>query len=142
MVISKLASRDFEMNSEEKIKWQLTRERFKIEEKNPPDSFRPERHIKEIIEDLLHRTPGTPKAPDSLAERWPFIAGEQIAQHTRPAFLKKDILYVYADHPGWLAEIKRISKAVFIKKISSVRGLPPIRDIRFQLDPAYQSLKR
>ncbi|MFA5689481.1 MAG: DUF721 domain-containing protein [Kiritimatiellales bacterium] len=117
-------------------KWQLTRERFCIEDEKPPPPARKEKFIKEILTEI---TAGEQiehyEASDVLIDRWPAITGEQIARHTNPVFLKNSVLTVYADHAGWLAEARRIPKNFLLKKISTVSGLPKIKEIRFQLDP-------
>ncbi|MGE4487959.1 MAG: DUF721 domain-containing protein [Kiritimatiellales bacterium] len=131
------------MKSREQLKWELTRERFRIEDPRPPSARRPERHISEILSDMLKKKPvEDTSVPDILLARWPVIAGEQVAKHTRPAWLCKGILYIYADHPGWLTEIRRVPKNGLLKKIGSIPGLPKIKDLRFQLDTAVRTTKK
>lgn len=131
------------MNRRERLKWQLARERFQIDDPEPPALRRNARPIGEILSEVMERSPNDPTdAPEALINRWPMIAGTQIAQHTCPAFIKRGILYVYTDHPGWLTEIKRIPKAHLLKKISSVPELPAIQDLRFQMDPAIRTFRK
>ncbi len=124
------------------MKWKLTRERFHIKTPYPPLPRRPEKNIRDILSTVLDQQPAAPALPALLTERWPVIAGEQIAQHTRPVQIREQILYVYADHPGWLTEIRRFPKNHILKKLTAVPGLPPVRDIRFALDPSIRSGKR
>lgn len=130
--------------NERQLRWELERERFRIPDPAPPPERRPEKPIGEILSSML--TPPDPDEavhlPDIVSERWPLITGGQLAQHTRPAYLKSGILYIYADHPGWLAEMRRIPKIPLIRKLSILPGLPVIKDIRFQLDPSIQTRRK
>jgi predicted nucleic acid-binding Zn ribbon protein len=120
----------------QQLKWELARERFRIEDPLPPPQQRPERCIRDIAAGILQEAVLEPALPAGLGEHWPVIAGGQLAQHTCPAHLKNGILYVYADHPGWLAEVRRLPKTHLLGKIASLPGIPEIKDIRFQLEPA------
>jgi hypothetical protein len=125
------------------LKWELTRERFQIEEKFPPSQPRQEKRISEILRGIFKTdAPEATPLPELLTERWPVIAGEQLSLHTRPAFLKNGILHLYADHPGWMNELRRLPKEHLLRKIRSVPQLPEIKDVRFQLDPDIQTNKR
>jgi predicted nucleic acid-binding Zn ribbon protein len=128
---------------QKQLKWELTRERLHIEDRFPPPERRTERHIGEILTGILQDNPAeVATLPALLAERWPVVAGEQLAQHSAPAHLKNGILYLYADHPGWLAELRRLPKARLLKKIASIPGVPEVTDLRFQLDPAIRTVFR
>lgn len=119
------------------LKWELSRERFRIEDRLPPPERHPERRISDILTEMLRKDePEAVVLPEVIAERWPVIAGEQLASHVCPSHLKNGVLYLQADHPGWLAELRRLPKAGLLKKISSIPDIPEISDIRFQLDPA------
>lgn len=131
-------------SSTDRLKWELTRERFHIQDPEPPPERRgPEKQIRDILSGILGKDEAEsgPALPASLTDRWPLIAGEQLARHVHPAYLKKGILYLYADHSGWLAELKRIPKGPLLKKISSLPDIPQIKDLRFQLDPSVQTFR-
>jgi hypothetical protein len=141
----KLSSTEENMKQtpEQQLKWELARERFRLESPFPPLEQRQERRISDILTGILQKDESeTVSLPEKIAERWPVVAGEQLAKHTRPAHLKKGILYVHADHPGWLTELRRLPKAHMLKKISSIPDLPEIKDIRFQLDPVIRSSRK
>lgn len=122
--------------SDRQLKWELARERFRLENPYPPPAQRKEKHIRDILPELLDKNGSeTAALPEALRDRWPAIAGEQFAQHVRPAHLQSGILYLYADHPGWLAEAKRIPKSRLLKNIRCIKDPPEIKDIRIQLDP-------
>lgn len=128
---------------DQQLKWELARERFRLANPFPPPEQRPEKCIGDILAGILRKDESeTVSLPDKITERWPVVAGEQLAQHTRPAHLKNGILYINADHPGWLTELRRLPKAHMLKKIASIPDLPEIKDIRFQLDPVIRSFRK
>lgn len=127
------------------LKWELTRERFHIEDRCPTPQRHPEKCIGDILPGILRTEKNEAEIvflPEVITGRWPMIVGEQLAKHVRPSHIKSGFLYLNADHPGWLAELRRLPKAQLLKKISSIPELPKIKDIRFQLDPAIRSPKR
>jgi len=91
-----------------RAEWQLSRERFHISAPFPPRPRRPEKRIGAILAEIQGEKSDVNTPPVALEARWGVIAGEQIAQHTHPAYLRGTQLVVYADHPGWLAEIRRL----------------------------------
>jgi predicted nucleic acid-binding Zn ribbon protein len=122
------------------LKWELDRERFRIEDRFPPPERHPERRISDILTGLLRKDEDENVVlSEVITERWPVIAGEQLASHVRPSHLENGVLYLQADHSGWLAELRRLPKAGLLKKFASIPGVPKIRDIRFQLDPAIRT---
>lgn len=128
-------------SSESALKWQRMRERCHIEDPYPPPARRPEKTIGDVLRDVLkEQTSQAAFLPEGLTEHWPVIAGCQIAAHTRPAHLYNGLLYVHADHPGWLTQLRRIPKSHLLRKLQAIPNLPPIRDVRFQLDPALRTV--
>jgi len=125
------------------IKWELKRERFRLENPFPPPEKRREKPISEILTGLLsNNNPEVPPLPEIIDQRWPAIAGEQLAKHVRPYRLQSGVLYLYADHPGWLTEVKRLPREQWLKKIRSIQNAPDIKDVRVQLDPLLKSAGR
>ena len=125
---------------DQQLKWELARERFQLEDISPPLLQRPERSIGDILDKITRKDELEPLSlPEGIVERWPGIAGEQLAKHVRPSHLKKGVLYLYADHPGWLAELKRLPKTQLINKIALIKDVPEVTDIRFQLDPSIRT---
>ncbi len=122
--------------------WLLTRQRFHIADRYPPAVPRKEREIGAILSDVLKEKPSTDECPEAIKERWPLIAGDQIARHTTPSAWRNGVLTVDADHPGWLAEIRRLPKERLLKKIQSIQNIPDITDLRFRLDPAIRTKGR
>jgi hypothetical protein len=127
------------------LKWELARERFQIEDRFPPPERHPEKCIGDILAGILKIEKNEAEAalmPEAITDRWALIVGEQLAKHIRPSHIKNEYLYLYADHPGWLAELRRLPKAHLLKKIKSISGSPEIKDIRFQIDPAIRTRAR
>lgn len=132
-------------SNDQLLKWELARERFRIEDRFPPRELHPEKYIGDILSDILKTDKNETEAnllPCVISDRWPVIAGEQLAQHVHPSHLKNGFLYLQADHPGWLAELRRLPKTQLLKKIASIPGVPEIKDLRFQLDPAIRTRRR
>jgi len=121
--------------------WQLARERFQISNRFPPRPRRPEKNIGSILAEIRGEKPDFAPLPPVLESRWAVIAGEQIARHTHPAILRGTQLIVYADHPGWLAEIRRLPTQHLLKKIATIPNVPEIKSIRFQLDPTIRTYR-
>ncbi len=126
---------------QKRMRWQLERERFHIADRTPPRPVREERGIGPILSDILKSEPPEKALPDVLKDRWQIVTGEQIAKHTTPVRLANGVLSVYADHPGWLTEIRRLPKVRLLKKLATIPGLPQITDIRFLLDPTIRTWK-
>lgn len=130
-------------NDHQLLKWELERERFHIEDRFPPPEKRTERRICDVLGEIFKKNDSeTVEIPPEIVQRWPVIAGEQLAKHVRPSHLKNEILYLYADHPGWLAELKRLPKTQLLKKISLIPDIPKVKDIRFQLDPSIRTIRK
>jgi len=126
-----------------RTEWELTRARFHIADRYPPRPLKKEKTIDSILTDILkeEEKQSTPDLPEELMNRWPLIAGKQIAKHTSPAFLKQETLIVHTDHPGWLQEVRRLPQQHFIKKLAAIPALPPISKITFKLDPDARTWK-
>ena len=122
--------------------WRLTRERFRISEAFPPRPRNPAKLIGDILPEIQGEKEVGNRSPELLNERWSAIAGEQIARHTHPDHLRGTQLIVYADHPGWLSEIRRLPTKHLLKKIASIPGAPEVKEIRFQLDPTIRTGRR
>jgi predicted nucleic acid-binding Zn ribbon protein len=127
----------------QQLKWELVRERLRIDDRFPPPARHPERPIRDILNGILRKdeTEAEP-LPQQLAERWPMVAGEQLAKHVTPVHLNHGILYLHADHPGWLAEMRRIPKAQLIRKIAAIPDIPEVKELRFQLNPLIRTFRK
>lgn len=120
----------------------LTRQRFHIIDPHPPANHRKEREMGSILSDILKQEKPVAPIPEQMGEYWQIAAGQQIATHTDPEAINDGILLVNVDHPGWLAEVRRLPKQRLLKKLNAVTTLPEIRDIRFRLDPSLRTKGR
>jgi predicted nucleic acid-binding Zn ribbon protein len=123
-------------------KWELTRQRFHIMDPYPPSTHRKAREIGDILTDILSEERPEESIPQEIIEHWQLAAGKQIAQHTVPDAIRDGILTINVDHPGWLTEVRRLPKQPILKKLNAVPALPPLRDIRFRLDPSLRTKGR
>lgn len=115
------------------------KERFHLSDPFPPAPKKEELPIGTILSRIMKEEPEPSKLPEIITERWPLIVGSLIAKHTHPAHLNRGILCVYADHPGWLSEVRKIPKKNWIKKFASIPECPEVKDLRFNLDPDVQT---
>jgi predicted nucleic acid-binding Zn ribbon protein len=122
--------------------WQLKKERFQLNTSIPhPRADREERFLGDILKGLKGDEVRTAQLPAVLCDRWALIVGEQIAKHTQPIQLHGSRLTVTTDHPGWLAQVKRLPKSHLIKKIATLPNAPIVTDVRFILEPNLRTYK-
>ncbi len=112
-------------------RWAIDRVRFGLDK--PPS---PQRDVKSVGEILKHVVQDFDQpVQDSiriLRESWPKLAGQQIAKHSEPGYIKDYCLCVFVDHPGWVPELERMKRPLLIKLQSSYREMQ-IRQLRFSL---------
>lgn len=51
-------------------------------------------------------------------ESWKYLVGEQLAAHSRVADVQNGILYIEADHPGWI-QLLQMRQAAILKGIAT-----------------------
>ena len=112
-------------------RWDMDKVRFHLSK--PPSPNREIRGIGDILKDVV----GGLEQPVQenvlvLRKSWSELVGVQISKHSKPGFIKDFTLYVFVDHPGWVPELKRISRPLLATIQSSYRELR-IRKIRFSL---------
>ncbi len=73
-----------------------------------------------------------PKGGKTIISSWIEIAGKELSEHTRIKDIRKDIIYVEADHPGWL-QILELKKRSIIGNINNMFPDREITDIRISL---------
>ena len=113
-------------------RWDMDKVRYHLD--NPPAPKRDMKLMAEVLKDVVEGIDQPVQANVLLLrEAWPELTGSQIASHSKPGFIKDNALHVFVDHPGWLAELERMKRALLMKLQSSYRELN-IRQIRFILD--------
>lgn len=64
-------------------------------------------------------------------DKWEEIVGETLSEHTRPAYVKDGVLYIYVDSSVWVQELS-LFKNKLIEKINDRMSIPNIiKDIVF-----------
>ncbi len=69
-----------------------------------------------------------------LLERWESIAGKPLAAISRPAFIRKDVLFVFVESGVALQEASYHKEAI-LKNIRAHKDLPYIREIKLAVRP-------
>ena len=70
-----------------------------------------------------------------LMRDWPQIAGKQVSQLTRPAFFRKDVLWIYVQDSAWMQHMQYV-KLDLLQRINEALAATVIADLRWQLQPA------
>ena len=73
-----------------------------------------------------------PKKGKTIISSWQEIAGQELSEHTRIKDIRKDTLYLEADHPGWL-QILELKKRSVLGNINTLFPEKGITDIRISL---------
>ncbi|ACK42822.1 MULTISPECIES: DUF721 domain-containing protein [Dictyoglomus] len=64
-------------------------------------------------------------------DKWEEVVGETLSQHTKPAYVREGVLYVYVDSSVWVQELS-LFKDKLIEKLNSSMIIPHvIKDIVF-----------
>ncbi len=66
---------------------------------------------------------------ETVFSAWPDIAGKEISSHSRISDIKKELVTIEADHPGWV-QIIDFKKAQILKKINEKFPEKNIQEIR------------
>ncbi len=113
-------------------RWDLDKVRYRLG--RPPAPNRETRSIGDILPDVMAGLE-TPQSENILILRqaWPELAGEQIARHSEPGFIKDFVLHIHVDHPGWMPELER-SKRLLLQKLQSQYRELRIRRLNFLLE--------
>ena len=122
--------------------WLLTRQRFHIIDPFPPPPQRKEREIRSILGEILDQERPDESITEEMIQTWALAVGKQLAKHTTPETIQQKILTVNVDHPGWLTEVRRLPRQRILKKLEAAPAVPPLRDIRFRLDPSLRTKGR
>ncbi len=69
-----------------------------------------------------------------LYQNWSEIVGEQTAAVTKPAFFRRDVLYIYVENSSWMQQVQ-FMKPDLRKKIDQALDPRSLSDIRWLLQP-------
>lgn len=98
--------------------------------KKAPDDFV---HIGNILSDALNKfRTGSDLELVSIFSIWKNVFGEVIANNSKPAGFKGEILIVYVSSPVWIQELQYYKKNM-ITKINDALGKELVCDIKFKI---------
>ncbi len=121
--------------SEDASRWELERERFRIERTRPP---MPESIASAgDVVPLVLRKLGLEQSfrEHALVTEWEKLVGPQVAQHARPGRVERKVLTIFVTHPAWLSELSRYGQKEILAKLQARFGADRVKGVRLQLDP-------
>ena len=119
-----------------KGQWQVARERFYIEDFEPPAPDAGALPLGVLIPAALKGMKLDAHAQVSLiASGWPEIVGPQLAANTKPAHIENKLLTVFVSHPMWLMELRGAPAAEILARLQAKFGKNIIQNIRWSIDP-------
>ena len=116
--------------------WQVSRERFRIADFQPPAPDRDAMPLGDLIPEALKGMKLDAHAQVAqIAGGWPELVGPQLAANTKPAHLENRLLTVYVSHPAWLMELRGAPAAEILARLQARYGRNLIQNIRWAIDP-------
>lgn len=100
-------------------------------------------NIAQILKRVIKKSHFSHKMNEStIKTEWERLVGREVARHTRPAFLKKTVLFVRVDSSAWAYELSTHLKDILLKKINEGVGEEVVGDIHFQVGQIIASERR
>jgi predicted nucleic acid-binding Zn ribbon protein len=92
----------------------------------------------DAIADVLKRVIGNLSSPVKqrqilLAEKWPAIAGERVAAHTKPALGKDGKLWIWVDQSALAFELSRRYAPALLKRVQAELGSETVKRLVFRV---------
>ena len=75
-----------------------------------------------------------------LVEHWPEMAGRTIASKSMPAYIQKNILWIYVSDSIWMQHL-HAQKIQLLERIHDFDNNLTIEDIRWLLQPKHKEIK-
>jgi hypothetical protein len=72
----------------------------------------------------------------TLVRHWPELAGGAFAEHSMPAYFRRDELWVYAHNSIWMQQMHLCKTDIIAKVNAFLHGGQTVEDIRWTLQPA------
>lgn len=69
-----------------------------------------------------------------LWRRWTEIVGDDVAAHAQPSSLRRGVLRIRADSPGWANEIKYLADEIR-RRANEVAGAEVVTEVRLWVGP-------
>jgi hypothetical protein len=119
-----------------KGRWQVERERFRIENHRPSEGIADPLRISDAMAGVMKKL----GLEDThwltvLEDEWRKIAGEAVAKHTRPGRMEKKRLTVFVDSSVWLNELLRYGRRQMLLNLQNRFGKGKITSVSLVLDP-------
>ena len=113
-------------------RWLIDKQRLHLSYKPLPK--RDPKKIDEIIDSILTNL-DQPKQDFViiLENNWNSLVGDQIAQFSKPAYMKNNYLFINVFHYGWINELEKI-KPFLLNKINNSYDSVELKGIRFLLN--------
>ena len=113
-------------------RWLIDQQRLHLSYK--PSPKRDPKKIDEIIDFVLTNL-DQPKQDFIiiLENNWNSLAGDQIAQFSKPVYVKNNYLFINVFHYGWINELEKI-KSFLLNKINDSYDSVELKGIHFLLD--------
>ncbi|MDD4870737.1 MAG: DUF721 domain-containing protein [Kiritimatiellae bacterium] len=126
-----------------KGRWQVERERFRIENHRPPEGIADPLRISDAMAGVMKKL----GLEDThwltvLEDEWQKIAGEAVAKHTRPGRMEKKRLTVFVDSSVWLNELLRYGRRQMLLNLQNRFGKGKITSVSLVLDPDDRSERK
>lgn len=119
-------------------RWELERERCRIDDPRPPapdaEAMPIQRAIKAVLRRLRARAGDQSRQADRLTPAWASAAGAEIRAHCRPGPLEHGCLVVYVDNNLWLHQIRRFHARRMETVLREHLG-PTFKRLILRLDP-------
>jgi hypothetical protein len=117
-------------------RWQVERERNHIQSPYPQPPPNDPMNIKDVVANVMRRIDvGADPWLADLSTVWGKVAGESVAQHTRPSSFEASCLTVFVDNSVWLNELSRFGMDSLKANLAQHLGDDRIKTIRLKLDP-------
>ena len=99
----------------------------------------PARREPRPLADSLDRVARTLDAPPSAALRavfvgWSDVVGPTVAAHCRPVSLRRKVLVVAVDEPGWATELRYLGPRL-LQRVAGVTGPGVVEELEVRVRP-------
>lgn len=117
-------------------RWQVERERCRLEQRSRPASRRDACRISQVIPGLMKKLGMEDQHwLTVLEEEWASLVGEAVAKHTRPGRFERRNLVIFVDSSVWLNELVRYGRDKILLNLQKRFGGDRIRSVNLQMDP-------
>jgi len=92
-------------------------------------------HIGQVLSSILDACgPAGEIELPRIWQVWPQVVDQAVAQNTRPAAMKDDLLLVHVSSSPWIHRLQFLKQDI-IGKLNAVMGKAVVRDMTFKIGP-------